>query len=67
MSMTLILGKKISQEGLNACMNYEFNLLHHVGVAAKTLRAGQGRAEKTKPSLNVDNYVCPYKLVIYQD
>ena len=26
-------------EGLNVCMNYEFNLLHHVGVVAQRVRA----------------------------
>ena len=33
--MTFTLGKKKCQEGLNVCMNYDFNLLHHVGVVAK--------------------------------
>ena len=33
--MTLTLGKKMCREGLNVCMKYEFNLLHHVGVVAK--------------------------------
>ena len=37
--MTLTLGKKKCREGLNVCMNYEFNLLHHVGVVAKRVRA----------------------------
>ena len=31
--------KKNWREGLNVCMNYEFNLSHHVGVVAKRLRA----------------------------
>ena len=37
--MTLTLGKKKCREGLNVCINYEFNLLHHVGVVAKRMRA----------------------------
>ena len=37
--MTLILCKKKCRLGLNVCMNYEFNLLHHVGVVAKRVRA----------------------------
>ena len=36
--MTLILGKKKCLEGLNVCINYELNLLHHVGVVAKRRR-----------------------------
>ena len=32
-------GKKNCQEGWNSCMNYEFNLLHHVGVVAKRLHS----------------------------
>ena len=35
--MILTLGKKNCGEGLNISMNYEFNLLHHVGVVAKRL------------------------------
>ena len=35
----MTLGKKKCREGLNVCMNYEFNLLHHVGVVAKRVRA----------------------------
>ena len=31
--------KKKCWEELNVCMNYEFNLLHHVGVVAKRVRA----------------------------
>ena len=27
------------REGLNVCMKYDLNLLHHVGVVAKSLRA----------------------------
>ena len=37
--MTLTLGKKKFMEVLNVCMNYEFNLLHHVGVVAKRVCA----------------------------
>ena len=37
--MTLTLGRKKYREGLNVCMNDEFNLLHHVGVVAKRVRA----------------------------
>ena len=37
--MTLTLSKKKCREGLNVWMNYEFNLLHHVGVVAKRVRA----------------------------
>ena len=33
--MTLTFGKKLLPEGLNVCINYEFNLLDHVGVVAK--------------------------------
>ena len=35
----LTLGKQNCREGLNVCVNYESNLLHHVGVVAKRLRA----------------------------
>ena len=37
--MTLTLGEKRRREGLNVCMNDEFNLLHHVGVVVKKVRA----------------------------
>ena len=37
--MTLTSGKKMCREGLNVCMNYEFNLLHLVGVVAKRVCA----------------------------
>ena len=40
--MNLTLSKKKCQEGLNVCMNYEFNLLHHVGVVAKRVCGGDG-------------------------
>ena len=36
--MTLTLGKKC-REGLNVCMNFEYNRLHQAGVVAKRLRA----------------------------
>ena len=45
--MTLILGKKKCREGLNVCMNDEFNLLHHVGVVAKRVRAAAAEAAET--------------------
>ena len=35
----MTLDKKKCREGLNVSMNYEFNLLHHVGVVAKRVRA----------------------------
>ena len=35
----MTLGKENLSEGLNVCMNYELNLLHHVGVVAKKLCA----------------------------
>ena len=37
--MTLTLGEKKFRKGLNVCMNYEFNLLNHVGVVAKRVCA----------------------------
>ena len=43
--MTLTLGKKKCRNWLNVCMNYEFNLLHHVGVVAKRVRAATAAAE----------------------
>ena len=45
--MTLTLGKQKCREGLNVCKNYEFNLLHHVVVVAKRVRAAA--AETTIP------------------
>ena len=33
--MTLTFGKKRLPEGLKVCINYEFNLLDHVGVVQK--------------------------------
>ena len=35
----MTLGEKKCREGLNVCMNYEFNLLHHVDVVAKRVCA----------------------------
>ena len=42
--MTLTLDKKKCREGLNVCMNYELNLLHHVGVVAKRVCAATAAA-----------------------
>ena len=42
--MTLTLSKKKCREGLNVCMNYEFNLLNHVGVVAKRVCAAAAAA-----------------------
>ena len=39
MSNDLDLGLKKCREGLNVCVNYEFNLLHHAGVVAKRVCA----------------------------
>ena len=36
MTLTLTFGKTLLSEGLNVCITYEFNLLYHVGVVAKT-------------------------------
>ena len=51
--MTLTLGKKKCREGLNVCINYEFILLHHVGVVAKRVCAAAAAAgtaaEKAAP------------------
>ena len=41
----MTLDKKKCLEGLNVSMNYEFNLLHHVGVVAKKVRAAVAAAE----------------------
>ena len=41
----MTLGKKKCQEGLNICINYDFNLLHHVGVVAKRVCAAAAAAE----------------------
>ena len=32
-------------KGLNVCMNDEFNMLHHVGVVAKRVRAAAAAHE----------------------
>ena len=37
--------KQIAQQGFNVCTKYEFNLLQHVGVVAKRLRAGAAVAD----------------------
>ena len=61
--MTLTFGKKLLPEGLNVCINYEFNLLKHVSVVQKgggarqAFMTGQtdsrtsGQPEKIMPSL----------------
>ena len=41
----MTLGKKKCREGLNVCMNYELNLLHHAGVVAKRVGASAAAAE----------------------
>ena len=43
--MAFTLGKKKCREGLNVCMNYEFILLHHVGVVAKRVSAAAAAHE----------------------
>ena len=45
--MILTLGKKKCREGLNVYMNYEFNLLHHVGVVAKRVCAAHEGDDNT--------------------
>ena len=42
--MTLTLGEKKCREGLDVCMNFEFNLLNHVGVVAKRVCAAAAAA-----------------------
>ena len=37
----MTLGKIKCREGLNVCTNYEFNVLHHVGVVAKRVCAAE--------------------------
>ena len=57
--MTLTFGKKLLPEGLNVCINYEFNLLDHVGVVQKgggvrqafMTRRTDGQPENVMPSL----------------
>ena len=53
--MTLTLGKKKRREGLNVCMNDEFNLLHHVGVVVKKVRAAAAAAETAAEHEGDDN------------
>ena len=43
--MTLPFGEKKLPEGLNACMSYEFNLLHYVGGVAKRLSTAAAETE----------------------
>ena len=42
----MTLTKKKCREGLNVCMNKEFNLLHHVGVVAKRVCAAAAAAHE---------------------
>ena len=51
--MTLTLSK--CREGLNVCMNYEFNLLNHVGVVAKRVCAAAAAAAETAAHEGDDN------------
>ena len=53
--MTLTLAKKKGREGLNVCMNDEFNLLHHVGVVPKRVRAAAAAAETAAAHEGDDN------------
>ena len=53
--MTLTLDKKKCREGLNVCMNYEFNLLHHGGVVARRVRAAVVAAAETAAHYGDDN------------
>ena len=46
----MTLGKKKCREGLNVCRNYEFNMLHHVGVVAKRVRAAAHEGYDNTPS-----------------
>ena len=48
--MTLTLGKKKCREGLNVCMNWEFNLLNHVCVVAKRVCAAAHKGDDNTPS-----------------
>ena len=45
--MTLTFGKKLLPEGLNVCINYEFNLLDHAGVVQKRWRRKAGAHDRT--------------------
>ena len=40
--MTVTLGEEKCREGSNVCMNYELNLLHHVGLVARRVCGGGG-------------------------
>ena len=42
----MTLGKKKCREGLDVCVNFEFDLLHHVGVVAKTVCAAAETAHE---------------------
>ena len=42
MSYNLDLRQKKMPEGVNVCVNYEFNLLGHVGAVAKSKGGGDG-------------------------
>ena len=44
--MTLTLVKKKCMVGLNVSINYEFNLLNHVGVVAKRVYAAETAAHE---------------------
>ena len=49
----MIFGKKKLPEGLNVCMNYEFNLFHLVDIVAKKLRAAaEHERDENTPSAN---------------
>ena len=41
---------KKCRKGLNVCIYYEFNLLHHVGVVAKRVRAAALEGDDNTPS-----------------
>ena len=45
----------LCRDGLNVCMNYEFNLLHHVGVLAKRVRAAAAAETETAAHEGDDN------------
>ena len=53
--MTLTLDKKKCRKGFNVCMNYEFNLLHHVGVVAERVLAAAAAAETAASHERNDN------------
>ena len=53
--MTLTLGEKKCREGLNVCMNYEFNQLHHVGVVAKRVHSAAAAVAETAAHEGDDN------------